>query len=97
MKKKINLKSATKAFEMTLTKFNARDLFIKNWAKQNLLFDQGANFGSWKKTRRCYNLMDWISCAFVWSQTPEGYDFWQEINNCWKNWIRTYINENHEG
>lgn len=97
MKKKINLRSATKAFEMTLTKFDARDQFVNNWAAQNLLFGEGITLKEWKKIRRYYNPLDWITKAFIWSRTPEGYHYWSVINDCWKNWIRNYINENYEG
>jgi len=30
----------------------------------------------------------WISCAFSWCMTEEGYSFWDNINEEWKNELR---------
>lgn len=27
---------------------------------------------------------DCISCAFIWDKTSEGFDYWEELNNEWR-------------
>lgn len=96
LKKRINLRNATKAFEMVLAKHDSRDAFVKNWAKQNLLSNEGVTFATWKKVRKCYKVWNWVSRSFVWSLTPEGYDFWKKINEDWEKWVYQYITSSNE-
>lgn len=38
------------------------------------------------------SLSNLISCAFIWSRTPQGYRFWRKVSADWNRHLDSFIN-----
>ena len=54
----------------------AYDEFINNLEVQE-------EFSSLEQLFNNSNVYDWINDAFWWDKTPEGYEYWESLDNFW--------------
>lgn len=59
-----------------LKRFNAYDEFVMNLEVQE-------EFSSLEQFFHNSEVCDWIDDAFWWEDTPEGYEYWEGLDNFW--------------
>ena len=64
-----------------LKRFNAYDEFINNLTVQE-------EFSSLDQLFHNSETCDWIDDAFWWDKTPEGYEYWESLDNLWYNTVK---------
>lgn len=68
--------------------FLSKENMVKKFYKNVAPFDKLSN-GGWETTRKTREIKLWITLAFVWRETSEGFGFWQEINNKFLTYLNT--------
>lgn len=61
-------------FEEKLKKLRIKRKFLKNWKAEKPTV-------TLKGLDRCRDWRHFVSCAFIWKSTAEGFDYWKNIAN----------------
>lgn len=61
-----------------------RTIFFRFLVEHNALFPFINNLDLEQMPRICQHIPEfWITLAFKWDKTPEGYNYWAILDNCW--------------
>ena len=66
---------------------------VRNFKKSHFLtWEHYTNPFTIEPLEQCLNDSRWtdnlITCSFLWQRTPEGHDFWKNLNNKWKKQLK---------
>ena len=86
MKQEEKFEIAVAAFEALLAKRNLWRKYYANLDAHILHHGSDEIYTDWKEWAKRTPIHKWIKCAFVWNDTPQGYNTWRLLDYAWLTW-----------
>lgn len=79
------------AFEALLTDQNLWNAYYVNFKETNGKDKSTETYTEWKKWAYATPPSKWVSCAFIWDETPQRHWTWREFEYRWLKRVCEYL------